>query len=76
MTAEERNLLRKAAADPKGQIAIKHSRRHGRGTPTETAWTAYSGAGTWRGRVRSWAHTLGARSPCGRSRPPGEPAPT
>lgn len=28
MTAEERTLLRKAAADPKGQIAIKHG-RHG-----------------------------------------------
>jgi hypothetical protein len=25
MTAEERRLLRKAAADPKGKIAIKHS---------------------------------------------------
>jgi len=33
MTAEERNLLRKAAADPKGQIAIKHSRRHGERHP-------------------------------------------
>ena len=32
MTAEERTLLRKAAADPKGQIAIKHS-RHGEGHP-------------------------------------------
>jgi hypothetical protein len=26
MTAEDQGLLRKAAADPKGQIAIKHSR--------------------------------------------------
>jgi len=27
MTSEERNLLRKAVADPKGQIAIKRTRR-------------------------------------------------
>jgi len=26
MTSDEQNLLHKAAADPKGQIAIKHSR--------------------------------------------------
>ena len=27
MTSDEQNLLHKAAADPKGQIAIKHDRR-------------------------------------------------
>jgi hypothetical protein len=27
MTSEERRLLRKAAADPKGKIAIRHRRR-------------------------------------------------
>ena len=27
MTSEEQNLLRKAVADPKGQIAIKRTRR-------------------------------------------------
>jgi len=32
MTGEDRYLLRKAAADPKGQIAIKHS-RHGERHP-------------------------------------------
>jgi hypothetical protein len=37
MTSEERSLLRKAAADPKGQIALK--RAPGHGTPTGIGWT-------------------------------------
>ena len=52
MTSEEQSLLHKAAADPKGQIAIKHH-RHGERHPDRDRLVALFRGGylAWQGEV-------------------------
>src|SRR3954447_26396250 len=74
MTSEERGLLRKAAADPKGQIAIKRAQQTWH--LDRERWTCWPGAGTCVLWVKEWVRILGERSPSGRSRLPDEPSPS
>ena len=52
MTSEEQRLLHKAAADPKGQIAVKHN-RHGEPHPDRDRLSALFRGGylAWQGEV-------------------------